>query len=86
MANHKSAIKRYKQNLKRRARNRSAKSAIWTSIKSTLKACKEKNFELANASLKNTTKLLDRAVSKGILHKKNATRRISRLTRKVNQI
>ncbi len=83
MANHPSADKRHRQNLKRRTRNRSAKAAIWTSIKATLKACKDNDFEAADNNLKSTTRLLDKAASKGILHKNNVQRRISRLQKRV---
>jgi small subunit ribosomal protein S20 len=83
MANHPSADKRHRQSLKRRDRNRSAKSAIATSLKATLKACKLGDVEAANKNFLVTTRLLDKAASKGVVHKNNAARRISRLQKRV---
>lgn len=86
MANHPSALKRHKQSLKRRARNRTAKAGIRTAIKRTLKACEAKDAPTAQQELKTTTSLLASAATKHILHKNNAARRISRLAKKVQAI
>lgn len=86
MANHKSAIKRHRQSEKRRERNSSVKSTIKTAVKKVHESVKSANDEEARANLKAATTLLDSAVSKGVLHRNNASRRISRLTVEVNSI
>lgn len=80
MANHASAIKRHKQSEKRRVRNAATKSALRTAIKKV----KEAKPEETQASLKAAVKMLDKAVSKGVLHRNNASRKISRLTAQAN--
>ena len=83
MANHKSAEKRHRQNLKRRERNRVAKGAIRTKIKSALAAAKEGDKESALKEAQAASSLLDKAAIHGVLHKNNAARRISRLYKQI---
>jgi small subunit ribosomal protein S20 len=83
MANHKSAIKRHKQSLKRRERNRSAKSAIKTAVRATSEAATKGDKTSAETNLKLAVKQISKARSKGILHKKTASRKISRIAKKV---
>ncbi len=80
MANHQSAIKRHKQSEKRRLRNASTKSTLRTAVKKVTEAVAAGKPEEAAASLKSAVKLLDKAVSKGVLHRNTASRKISRLT------
>jgi small subunit ribosomal protein S20 len=77
MANTKSAEKRWRQSLKRRMRNRIAKSAIRTRVKSVNRTigAGEPDAE----ALKLAIKALDKAAEKGIIHPNNAARRKSRL-------
>ncbi|MBI1911808.1 MAG: 30S ribosomal protein S20 [Deltaproteobacteria bacterium] len=84
MANHKSAIKRHKQSEKRRLRNASTKSTLRSAIKKVTEATAAGKADEATATLKEAVTLLDRAVSKGVLHRNNASRKISRLTVKVS--
>jgi len=85
MANHKSAIKRHRQSLKRRDRNRDARANVRTAIK-TVRALMEKGDEVgAKASLLEAEKTIAKASSKGLYHKKNASRKISRLTKLVTK-
>jgi small subunit ribosomal protein S20 len=84
MANHPSAEKRHRQNLKKRTRNRNAKSTIRTAIKQASAMAAEGNFEGARAVAVKATSLLGRAASKGILNKKTAHRTISRLDNRIN--
>ncbi len=84
MATHRSALKRHRQSLKRRLRNVSCKSSIKTAIKRVNEALSKGDKEEAELLLKRATSLLDRAVSKGVLHRNNASRRISRLVSRVN--
>jgi small subunit ribosomal protein S20 len=86
MANHPSAEKRHRQNLKKRARNRSARSEIRTSIKSALQAAKSGDKDTASSSLKTATSLLGKASVKGLHHKNNVARRVSRLTKAVDRL
>ena len=80
----KSAKKRLRQNVKHNLRNRSYRSALKTQIKDYLAVVKE--GQAAEEELRFTMKKLDKAAKKGILHKKTASRRKSRLTKKLNQI
>ena len=84
MANHKSAAKRHRQSEKKRVRNTSFKSTIRTSIKELRESIGSGKAEETRAQLMKTVKLLDRAVTKGVLHRKSASRRVSRLTVAVN--
>ncbi len=86
MATHKSAEKRDRQSKVRRERNIAAKSAIKTKVKSVVAAVESKNKENSVNMLKATVPALAKAAAKGLIHKKNASRKISRLTRKVNAV
>jgi small subunit ribosomal protein S20 len=79
MANHPSAIKRHIQSLKKNARNRSIKSALATQIKKARKEIAESKAKPDAGEVKNAVSLLAKSVSKGVLHKKTASRKISRL-------
>ncbi|MDQ1271816.1 MAG: small subunit ribosomal protein [Planctomycetota bacterium] len=82
----KSAKKRLRQNVKHNLRNRSYRSALKTQIKDFLGVVKEGKVQPAEEELRLTVQKLDKAAKKGILHKKTASRRKSRLTKKLNQI
>lgn len=84
MANHKSAMKRNRQSLVRRMRNRSYKTRMKTAIKSIDTAIEEKSVENAQEALKIAIPIIDRVAVKGSMHKKTASRKVSRLTRRVN--
>ncbi len=85
MANrHQSAIKAARQSLKRQERNRSILRRVRTFMKKVHSALKEKNGDAATSSLRDATSELHKAVTKGTLHKKTASRWISRLTLRVN--
>lgn len=85
MANNPSALKRQKQSEKRRLRNKSYKSSINTAVKKVFANLDEKNPEAAKASYEAAVSRLDSAVTKGVLHRRTASRRISRLTRQYKQ-
>lgn len=85
MANHKSAIKRARQTIKRTKRNRSLTSALRTSIKNFRQLMQEDKLEELKESLPKLCRQLDKAVTKGIIHKKNAARRKSRFSRAFHQ-
>ncbi len=85
MANrHQSAIKAARQTLKRQERNRSILRRVRTFMKRVHSALQEKNGDVAKSSLRDATSELHKAVTKGTLHKKTASRWISRLTLRVN--
>lgn len=81
MANHKSAIKRHKQSLKKAARNRAVKTRIKNAIKAVRAAVAAKDMEQAQAAFVAATSVLDKSASKGVIHWKNAARKISRLNK-----
>ncbi len=86
MANHKSAIKRARQNEKRRERNKIIKTRIKTVTKNVrLIVQKGERREIALETLDNAKSTIDKAAKKGVIHKKTAARKISRLTKLVNK-
>lgn len=85
MIRHKSAEKRARQEKKRKARNISIKSATKTSVKAVLKSVDEKSENAAEV-LKSAAITLKKAAAKGVIHKNTASRKISRLTKKVNAL
>ena len=84
MANHKSAIKRARQNEKRRLRNKSSKTRIKNIVKGVRQTVSEKSNETALAELNIAKSIIDNAAKKGVIHRKTASRKISRLSRLVN--
>jgi small subunit ribosomal protein S20 len=86
MATHKSALKRSKQSKEKRLRNRNVKSNLKTTMKAVSAAIEEKDPKKAQEVLSQVTPVINKAASKGVIHKKNAARKISRLTRKVNAL
>jgi len=86
MANHKSAAKRAKQNKKRNERNKFYKTRIKNLTKAVLEAVEKKDKEVATEAWKKANSYLHHCVSKGILKKGNAARRVSRLHKKVNSL
>ena len=83
MATHRSAEKRDRQNKKRKARNVAVKSQTKTEIKKVLAAVEGKDQESSEKALKDAIKVIKKAASKGVYHKNNASRKVSRLTKKV---
>ncbi|NLC70553.1 MAG: 30S ribosomal protein S20 [Desulfuromonadaceae bacterium] len=86
MANHKSAIKRNKQNSVRNERNAHIRTTLRTFVKKVRLAVSGNDAAEAAAALEKTIPLIDKAASKGILHKATASRKISRLSKLVNTI
>jgi small subunit ribosomal protein S20 len=84
LANHKSAIKRARQNIKRNERNRQQRSRLKTTVKHLEQAISDSNVEAAQERLLETVRLLDRSASKRLIHKNKAARKKSNLTKKVN--
>jgi small subunit ribosomal protein S20 len=86
MANIKSAMKRIKQSERRRVRNAAARSTVRTALKSARTAIDGGQVDQARETLHRTIQLLDKAVTKGVLHKNAAARKKSRLTRQLNAL
>jgi small subunit ribosomal protein S20 len=84
MANHQSAIKRQRQNEKRRLRNRAWRSRARTFVKKAREAISEPTGDDAVEATRLAIKELDKAASKGVIHRRNAARRKSRLMRQLN--
>ena len=83
MANIKSAIKRNRQNEKRRLLNRIFRGSARTQVKKAREAIAEGEREKAVAEVKEAISKLDRAASKGVIHKNNAARKKSRLMKQL---
>lgn len=86
MATHKSSIKRHKQSLKNAARNRAVKTRLRNAIKDVRVAVQQQDKEAAAQALRAATSLLDKASTKGVIHWKNAARKVSRLAKSVGVI
>ncbi len=86
MANHKSAIKRHKQSLKRRAQNRAMKTRIKNVVKTVREAVASGDKDAASTALLQATSVLDKAAGKKVIHWRNAGRKVSRLNAAVNNL
>lgn len=83
MATHKSAKKRAKQSQVRRLRNKSVKTTL-KNLEKKLKEAKETNSDNQNEIMRQTQSAIHKAAQKGIIHKKTASRKISRLFKFIN--
>ncbi|PID56035.1 30S ribosomal protein S20 [candidate division KSB3 bacterium] len=86
MANHKSALKKIKQDKIRQMRNKAYKTRLKNVVKNVETALSDANKEAAQAALQEAISTLDRVASKGVIHKNKAARKKSRLTKKVNAL
>ena len=86
MANHKSALKRARQNEIRRSRNKTVKTKTKNIVKDVRLSVSETSKEEALKKLDMAKSNIDRAAQKGVIHKKTASRKISRLSKLVNTI
>jgi len=86
LARHLSAMKRARQNKKRRVRNQARKSRVKSVVRDVRQAVAEKNLESATAALQKATPIIAKVASKGALHWRTAARKISRLTKQVNTL
>ena len=83
MANHKSALKRAGQNERRRLRNKAVQTRVKNVVKD-VRLATDQNAENAVERLNTAKSAIDKAAKKGVLHKKTASRKISRLAKQVN--
>ena len=86
MARHLSALKRARQNEKRRLRNQSRKTRVKNVVRQVRAAVAQKNTAEAQTALQSAIPTIARSASKGTLHWRAAARKISRLTRQVNAL
>lgn len=86
MVEHKSAIKRDRQSKVRYARNKSVRSKVKTAIKKVETAIAEKSYDKAKGALASAIPIIDKAVSKNVIHRNTASRNISRLSKQVHAL
>ena len=86
MANIKSQIKRNRQNEKRRLRNKSVKSSLKTAIRKFNQASESGDVEAATTLLRDATRRLDKAASKGVIHKNQAANRKSAIAKRLESL
>lgn len=86
MANIRSAAKQMRQSEKRRLRNAGIRSGVRTAVKSVRSAIESGSVDEARVQWSRTIKVLDKAATKGVVHKNTVARRKSRLTRQLNAL
>lgn len=86
MANHKSALKRARQSELKRVKNMGYKTRVKHAVKEVRTAVADKATEQAKENLIKAVSIIQKTSSKGVIHKKKASRKISRLARQVNQL
>ena len=84
LANIKSAKKRVLTSKVRQERNKAIKSSVKTAIKKVEAAVNAADKDAAAKELLNATSIIDKAAKKGVLHKNNASRKVARLAKMVN--
>lgn len=86
MANTRSALKRLRQGERRRLRNSAIRSSVKTAVKTVRAALGEGGTADAEQALARAIRTIDKAVTKGVLHKNTAARKKSRLVRQLNAL
>ncbi len=86
MANIKSQIKRNKQNEKARQRNKAVKSSLKTVVRRFREAAADGDMDAASATMRAACRDLDKAVSKGVIHKNQAANRKSAVARQYAEL
>ena len=86
MANIKSQIKRIKQNEKARQRNKAVKSELRTYVRKFRQAAEAGDVEEATVALRVASRKLDKAVSKGVIHKNQAANRKSAIAKRLTEL
>ncbi len=83
MANHQSAVKRNRQSKKRNLYNREYKKQVKVAVRAVREST---DYEQGMEKLSDAVKVIDRASAKGIIHKNNASRRKSRLSKFIKSL
>jgi small subunit ribosomal protein S20 len=86
VANIKSQIKRNKQNEKARVRNKAVKSSLRTSVRKFREAAQASDVDAATEAMRAACRQLDRAASKGVIHKNQAANRKSAIAKKLAEM
>jgi small subunit ribosomal protein S20 len=86
VAHHKDAIKRIKQSEKANERNRTTRSRMRNQIKRVREAIARKDVKSAQAELREAVSVIHKTAGKGVIHRNQAARRISRLNRAVKAL
>ncbi|RJX23461.1 MAG: 30S ribosomal protein S20 [Dethiobacter sp.] len=86
MPNTKSAFKRMKQSLLRRQRNRGVKSHLKNAVQTFHVSLKEQDLQKARQTYAAASSVIDKAVSKGVIHKNTGARKKSRLAKQLNEL
>jgi small subunit ribosomal protein S20 len=86
LANHKSALKRARQSEVIRVRNMGYKTRVKHAVREVRTAVADNSTEQAKENLIKAVSIIQKTSSKGVIHKKKASRKISRLARQVNQL
>jgi len=86
LANHKSALKRARQNEVKRIRNKGYKTRVKKAVKEVRIALSDDSVDQAKKSFVKTVSIIQKAASKGVIHRKQASRKIARLATQINQL
>ncbi len=86
MAHHKSAKKRIRQTEKKRIRNRHVRTTLRSALKKFEQALGEQNIDELKVLASKTISIVDKAASKGVIHKNKAARHVSQVSRKVGSL
>jgi len=86
LANHKSALKRARQNEVKRIRNKGYKTRVKKAVKEVRTALSNDSVDQAKKSFVKTVSIIQKAASKGVIHRNQASRKISRLATQINQL
>ena len=86
VANHASALKRHRQTVKRTKRNQGLRTRLRHFVRAVREAVSTRDVTAAEDTLRRATRALDKAVTKGLIHRNNAARRVSRLARAVSNL
>ena len=84
MANHPSALKRARQNEIKRIRNKSYKTRVKKAVKGVRAALANNSSDQAKSNFPGAVSIIQKTASKGVIHKKKAARKISRLAHQIN--
>lgn len=84
MANHKQALKRHRQSVKRQARNKHLNTIMKNTVKKVETALESKDDKEIKASLSKAESVIQHVASKGVIPKKRAARKVSRLARQAS--
>ncbi len=86
MANHPSALKRARQSEVKRVRNKSSRTRVKKAVKEVRSAIATHSLEQAQERFRSAVSVIQKSASKGVIHRNQAARKISRLARGINRM